>query len=152
MNVFFRFASRLGDGLFWHGLMSAILVMHGGSALYPVLHTGLTAGAGVLVYKVLKERMVRERPFITHEVICCNVRALDRYSFPSGHPLHAVSFSILRVSYYPGLAWLVIPFAVLVALSRLVLGPHYISDVLAGGLIDALLATASLHLASMYMP
>ena len=77
---------------------------------------------------------------------------LDRYSFPSGHPLHAVSFSILLVSYYPGLAWLVIPFVVLVALSRLVLGLHYISDVLAGGLIGALLATASLHLASMYMP
>ncbi|HNW79764.1 MAG TPA: phosphatase PAP2 family protein, partial [Candidatus Competibacteraceae bacterium] len=71
---------------------------------------------------------------------------LDEYSFPSGHTLHAVSFSIIAVYYYPVLAWLVLPFTVLVALSRLVLGLHYPSDVLAGILLGAALASLTLQI------
>ncbi|OYY51169.1 MAG: hypothetical protein B7Y53_09480 [Halothiobacillus sp. 28-55-5] len=48
----------------------------------------------------------------------------------------------------PALAWIVIPFAVLVALSRMVLGLHYLSDVLVGAAIGAVLAVASLWLVS----
>jgi undecaprenyl-diphosphatase len=54
-----------------------------------------------------------------------------------------VSFSILIGVYYPSLLGLVVPFALLVAASRLVLGLHYPSDVLAGGAIGAVLALGS---------
>jgi undecaprenyl-diphosphatase len=73
-------------------------------------------------------------------------RALDRYSFPSGHTLHAVSFTILAVHSFPELAWLLVPFAALIAASRVVLGLHYPSDVAAGALIGAALATLSMVL------
>jgi undecaprenyl-diphosphatase len=45
--------------------------------------------------------------------------------------------------YYPHLAWLLVPFASLVAMSRVILGLHYPSDVFAGALIGALLARGS---------
>jgi len=45
--------------------------------------------------------------------------------------LHAVSFSLVLTHYYPALGWIVWPFTALVALSRVVLGLHYPSDVLA---------------------
>ena len=151
LNLLFRSVSRLGDGLFWYSLIIAILLLYGRNAVIPALQTGLSAGVGVLVYKTLKERLVRERPFVTHEVIRCNARSLDQYSFPSGHTLHAVNFSILLVWHYPVLAWMAIPFAVLVALSRVVLGLHYISDVLVGGLIGAMIAVVSLYIASPYL-
>lgn len=145
INLFFKLISRLGNGVFWYSLIVASVIYYGQAAINSAIQMLLTGGFGVLLYKVLKERMVRERPFITHAAINCNTRPLDHYSFPSGHTLHAVSFSIMLVFYYPALAWIVIPFAVLVALSRFILGLHYISDVIVGGFIGAILALSSLQ-------
>lgn len=76
--------------------------------------------------------------------IVASGKALDRFSFPSGHTLHAVAFSCVALAYYPALAPLLLPFTGLVAMSRPVLGLHYPSDVLAGALIGLLIAGASL--------
>ena len=148
IRLFFKAVSRLGDGVFWYSLIAATVATFGKEAVYPSLHMFVTGGIGVIVYKILKEHMVRERPFITHDSITCNTRPLDRYSFPSGHTLHAVSFSILLVYYYPGLFWLVTSFAILVSLSRFILGLHYISDVVIGAFIGAVLAILSLQIAN----
>ncbi|MEA3276984.1 MAG: phosphatase PAP2 family protein, partial [Pseudomonadota bacterium] len=71
---------------------------------------------------------------------------LDYYSFPSGHTLHAVSFTAVAMSYYPQLAWVLVPFTLLVASSRVVLGLHYPSDVLAAAGIGLALAYTSILL------
>jgi undecaprenyl-diphosphatase len=93
--------------------------------------------------------LVRERPYISLAGVVPGTKALDRYSFPSGHTLHAASFTILAVSSFPQLAWLLVPFAALIAASRVVLGLHYPSDVAAGALIGAGLALLSLVLAAL---
>jgi undecaprenyl-diphosphatase len=104
--------------------------------------------AGVLVYKWLKTSTERVRPYSHNGDIFQNVAALDQFSFPSGHTLHAVSFSWVLLHDYPEWAVLVIPFAALVALSRVVLGLHYPSDVLMGALLGAGLAQGSFCLLS----
>mgnify|MGYP000135605681 FL=1 len=140
----FGSVSRLGDYPAWVIFGVICAAYPGTDAGVVVLQAALTGLVGVLVYKLLKERLVRERPFIRHGDIVCAAAPLDRYSFPSGHTLHAVSFSMVYASQVPQLAWILAPFALLVALSRVILGLHYPTDVVAGAAIGAGLATASI--------
>jgi len=146
VRTFFRAVSRLGDGLFWYAIMAFLLAEGGRAALGPVLQMAGVAALGILVYRWLKTKTSRPRPYQVRSAIRLGADPLDQFSFPSGHTLHAASFAILMTSYYAGLAWLVWPFAALVALSRVVLGLHYPTDVLAGGAIGAVLALGSLAL------
>jgi undecaprenyl-diphosphatase len=140
----FRLASRLGDGVFWYALMLALIAWTGVAAIPAVLHM-ITAGlAGTLLYKWLKGATERPRPYQACPTICCLTAPLDRFSFPSGHTLHAVVFSLVATAYYPALGWLVWPFTALVAASRLVLGLHYMSDVLVGAALGAMVAGVTL--------
>lgn len=109
-----------------------------------ILQMGITATIGILVYKKLKNHLVRERPYVNHGGILCGAAPLDRYSFPSGHTLHAVSFTTMLTAFDPMLSMIAVPFALLVAASRVVLGLHYPSDVVAGAAIGLCLAKASL--------
>ena len=141
-----RLASRLGDGVFWYVLMLTLLAWFGGQAIPAVLHMIVAGLSGTLVYKWLKGATERPRPYQACPSICCLTAPLDRFSFPSGHTLHAVVFSTVATAYYPALGWLVWPFTALVALSRLVLGLHYVSDVLVGALLGSAIAALSLTL------
>lgn len=140
---FFAAISRLGDGIFWYTLILLLPIMGGEQGLMASLHMTVVGGIALLVYKYLKSHMGRPRPFTTHEVIRIYTAPLDHYSFPSGHTLHALGFTIIALGYFPELAWLLVPFTVLVALSRVILGLHYPTDVLAGAAIGTAIAIAS---------
>lgn len=143
----FRTVSRLGDGPLWYALMLGLLAVGGREAVPGVLTMAATGLVCLLFYKVLKRRMVRPRPFEVLTHVRAGIKPLDRFSFPSGHTLHAVGFTLVATTVFPGLAvplWL---FTALVALSRVVLGLHYPSDVLAGAALGAAIAQAALFLA-----
>jgi len=140
----FAVISRLGDGVFWYTLMAALVLVHGLDGLRASVHMAATGVAALLLYKGLKRWTRRPRPFTADLRIRAWVAPLDEFSFPSGHTLHAVSFTVVALAYYPWLAPLLVPFSLAVAASRVVLGLHYPSDVLAATLIAGLLAGVSL--------
>ncbi len=142
----FQIASRLGNGVVWYVLLALLPLLYGTGALRPAGIMALTGALGVLIYSLLKRTFVRERPFITHASIDRAAAPLDRYSFPSGHTLHAVAFTWQAVAHFPELSWVLVPLAALIAASRVVLGLHYPSDVLAGGALGAALAELGLAL------
>lgn len=148
VSLLFAAVSRLGNGVFWYVLMLMLPLLYGRDAVQVSLHMGLVGLAGVLIYKWLKTSTERVRPYNHNGDIFQNVAALDQFSFPSGHTLHAVSFSWVLLHYYPEWGVLVIPFALLVALSRVILGLHYPSDVLIGAFLGAGLAQGSFCLLS----
>ncbi len=139
----FRIVSRLGDGVFWYALMVGILLFKGADGIVPVVHMALSGLVGTLLYKWLKGKTLRPRPYEVHQDIWLTGTPLDKFSFPSGHTLHAVVFGLVAINYFPQLSIIVVPFTAMVGLSRVVLGLHYPSDVLAGALIGTLIASLS---------
>lgn len=141
-----RVASRLGDGVAWYTLAACLFALFGSEALPALRHMLLAGVCGVAIYKLLKMHTLRPRPFeVVTDVVCAGC-PLDKFSFPSGHTLHAVSFSLILAHHFPALALPVYGFALLVAVSRPVLGLHYPSDVLAGAAIGACLARGVISL------
>lgn len=144
---YFRAVSRLGDGLFWYVLMAAMIVFDGLDGLAASIHLAITGIVALSLYKWLKRWTRRPRPFASDVRIRAWTAPLDEFSFPSGHTLHAVTFTLVALAHYPVLAWLLVPFAASVAASRVVLGLHYPSDVLAATAIGFVLAALSIMLA-----
>ncbi len=131
----FQLISRLGNGVFWYALMGALLAIQGAAAVRAVAHMVIVGLVCTVIYKCLKAKTSRPRPYQVSQAVTCNAKPLDPFSFPSGHTLHAVAFTTVALAYYPRLSWLLIPFTFLIALSRMILGLHYPSDVLAGMVI-----------------
>lgn len=142
----FGAVSRLGDGIAWYALMALLLVTGGERGAQAALHMAVVSLIACALYRYLKRWTRRPRPFRRHHNIIARIPPLDEFSFPSGHTLHAVNFSLVAIAYFPVLATLLIPFALLVATSRVVLGLHYPSDVLAATAIGCALAGTSLWL------
>jgi undecaprenyl-diphosphatase len=143
----FVIVSRLGDGVLWYVLTLAFAL---GSEQGARVALQMCAGAllGLAVYRHLKQRLVRERPYLSHRGIRLGTAPLDRYSFPSGHTLHATCLTTIATTHAPELATVLVPFAVLVAASRVVLGLHYPTDVVAGAALGGGIGAAVLE----YLP
>lgn len=136
--------SRLADGPLWAALMVGLpFTSPAGRRIAGAM--AMAAALNLLLYYGLKRGLRRQRPFERCAEIRACLRVPDAFSFPSGHTLHAFSFALLLSSLYPALAWPLWAFASLVGLSRVVLGLHFPSDVLAGALIG--LGTAHVALA-----
>lgn len=142
----FQVASRLGDGVLWYTLIAGIALFFGETGRALALQCAVAGPVGLGIYRALKNVLVRERPYITHHAIVLAGKPLDRFSFPSGHTLHAVSFTLIICSGLPLLALLLVPAALIIAASRVVLGLHYPTDVVAGGLLGASIASATMSL------
>jgi undecaprenyl-diphosphatase len=140
----FQLVSRLGDGILWYVLILLLPLIYGAQAVKPAIVMALTGLLGVILYGVF-EALLRSRtalhPARGH---LAGGAPLDRYSFPSGHTLHAVSFAWQASVHFPELGWVLVPLAGLIAASRVVLGLHYPTDVIAGAILGACLAELGL--------
>lgn len=147
--AFFGAISRLGDGVFWYALMAVLAVFGGWPGALAALQMLLTGGVALALYRLLKRWTRRPRPFRGCDGVIARVPPLDEFSFPSGHTLHAVSFTIVALAWFPALAPVLLPFSALVAASRVVLGLHYPSDVLAAIGLGAVLGGWSLWIGTL---
>lgn len=147
VRAWFRMISRLGDGAFWYALMAGLVLFDGWRGLAASAQLAATGVVVLILYRKLKRWTKRPRPCAADRRIQAWIAPLDEFSFPSGHTLHAVSFTVVALAHYPVLAWVLLPFTACVAISRVVLGLHYPSDVLAATAIGCALASLSLWIA-----
>lgn len=128
----FTVISRLGNGVFWYVLMALLPLFYGSESIMIVVQMIVAGLSGTLVYLYLKKSTKRPRPYAVNGSIELGTQPLDQYSFPSGHTLHAIGFSTIVCYYYPEFIAFLVPISILVAVSRMILGLHYPSDVLVG--------------------
>lgn len=93
---------------------------------------------------VIKRKYPRLRPYLVlpHTNICG--KPLTDHSFPSGHTTAIFSVTVPFMAAAPLLAFLLIPLAGIVALSRMYLGLHYPSDCAAGAFLGIMAAMMSI--------
>ncbi len=125
-------ASKTGDGYIQVLLPTALLLtdkQQGGQFFITV---AIAFAIHMPIYWLLKNSLKRRRP---PQVIPCFqsiITASDQFSFPSGHSSAAFLLANLTLFFYGLIAWPLYLWAVFVALSRVVLGVHFPTDILAG--------------------
>src|SRR5882724_7877872 len=137
-------ATRAGDGWLWYGLGGILMIFGGAQRFEAVSAAGAAALVGVLVFKTIKVISQRPRPCQLEPHCWSKVLPPDRFSFPSGHTMTASSIALVLTYFYPSLEFALIFLAISIALSRIVLGMHFLSDVLAGIILGLALGCCSL--------
>ena len=140
VRVWMTFATRGGDGWLWYAMALVILVFGGADRWRALLTSGAAAGAGALLFLFLKRKAGRKRPCAIAEHCWATLLPPDQFSFPSGHTITAFSFAVSFGLFYPTMMPGLLFCAFSVGLSRIILGMHFLSDVLAGAGIGTLLA------------
>ncbi len=144
IRVWMITATRLGDGWIWYGF-GLILVAFGGPNRFSAVGAASSAAIlGILVFKVLKRLSQRPRPCQIEPHCWARVLPPDQFSFPSGHTMTAFSIAIVVSYFYPPLEGALSFAALSIAVSRIVLGMHFLSDVLAGIVLGVALGCASI--------
>jgi undecaprenyl-diphosphatase len=134
----------MGDGWLWYSL-AAIVLIGGGPSRYAAVGASMCAAlAGIVVFKLLKALSRRQRPCQLEPHCWAKILPPDQFSFPSGHTMTAFSIALVVSYFYPSLEGPLYFLAISIAVSRVVLGMHFLSDVLAGAILGSALGVSSI--------
>ena len=127
--------SDLGEGLGWVAAGAALAWLGGGKGRRAGAGTAIAAlGTTYVVQRMIKPIFRRSRPWVDRDVLVVGIRTTDA-SFPSGHTAASFAAATVLASFYPIAAPLVYALATGVGVSRVHLGHHFPSDVVAGAML-----------------
>ncbi len=144
------FFAHSGDSWFW--LAGLLLIAFTGNEFWKRWAIILTFSLLILAVFVLSLKFLirRRRPEGEWGQI---YRATDPHSFPSGHAARAFLFLVLILGLGPTwLAWVMVFWAPLISMARVMMGVHYVSDVVAGVIIGTIFGVVLLVLLPLYQP
>ncbi|WP_044747114.1 phosphatase PAP2 family protein [Bacillus alveayuensis] len=132
LNHYFRMITHIGGAAFTISLCLFLIFL----TKEPIKIVAISSGAALLFshipVAIMKRIYPRKRPYIVLHETKVLQNPLTDHSFPSGHTTAIFSVITPFILFIPKLAILLFPIAFNVAISRIYLGLHYPSDVLAG--------------------
>ncbi|WKE65340.1 phosphatase PAP2 family protein [Gallaecimonas kandeliae] len=135
-----RWVSRTGDGPLY-GLIALAFWMSQWPALQAYVIDLLQAFAIELpLYLAFKNTFKRRRPAVALPGAQAFIQPSDQFSLPSGHTAAAFVMVTAAIGHFGLWGLLALPWAMAVGLSRVLLGVHFPSDILAGALLGASVA------------
>jgi undecaprenyl-diphosphatase len=137
IRVWMLAASRAGDGWLWWCCGLAVLASNDATSHQALAAAGVAALAGIVSFKTLKRTVGRKRPCAIEPHCWAHLLPPDQFSFPSGHSITAFAVTVSLGTFYPDALPVLLWCAASVAVSRVVLGMHFLSDVVAGSAIGA---------------
>ncbi len=146
LRVWMVWDTRAGDGWLWYGVGLGVLMFGGAERWRAIAAAAAAAAAAIAVFECLKRLADRKRPCEIEPHCWAELLPPDRFSFPSGHSITAFAVTISLSLSYPLLFPILILCALSIAASRVLLGLHFLTDVIVGSGLGALLGYAA-HLA-----
>ncbi len=139
-------ATRCGDGWLWYAMGLLIAIIGGPERFRALLATVLAVSVGIALFIQLKRVCHRRRPCALEPHCWATLLPPDQFSFPSGHTITAFAVATSLTIFYPALIVGLAFCALSVAVSRIILGMHFLTDVIAGAAIGGLLGYVAAEL------
>ena len=139
IRVWMLLASRVGDGWLWYALGILLLLFGGPDRFVAVGSATVSAAISIGLFLRLKRITGRKRPCAIEPHCWATLLPPDQFSFPSGHSMTAFAITVPVSVFYPSLEPGLLFCALSIAVSRIVLGMHFLSDVVVGSVLGALL-------------
>jgi len=137
LRLWMMAATRGGDGWLWYAT-GAMVALFGGHGRWAALASAVAAvSLGIALFLRLKRAFGRRRPCAMEPHCWATLLPPDQFSFPSGHTITAFAVALSLGGFYPAMLPGLLFCAASVAASRILLGMHFLTDVLAGAAIGA---------------
>lgn len=133
------YATRAGDGWIWFLIGLGILLLGDDDRFAVLGASGLAAVLSVLSFMGMKRLTGRRRPCSIEPHCWATLLPPDQFSFPSGHTMTAFAITTATCLFYPFLLPGMLFCALSIATSRILLGMHFLSDVVVGLIIGTAL-------------
>jgi undecaprenyl-diphosphatase len=137
LRLWMMAATRGGDGWLWYATGAMVALFGGHNRWAAVLSAVAAVGLGIVLFLKLKRAFGRKRPCTMEPHCWATLLPPDQFSFPSGHTITAFAVALSLGGFYPAMLPGLLFCAASVAASRILLGMHFLTDVLAGAAIGS---------------